>query len=456
MRYKEFKILEKARGLLYRDPGDRFVNSQGKEIVFKQVDYIPSKPGAYVTKKELDDAVIQLKKNHPSVVFVNNQDNSMRAVAVLEFEDPKTKVKLYFARFFKQINNDMVGMWKNDNLPGDWQLQKAASLKSSYKMKPRDIFSAGDSFVKPQDLINQLSQSPNGKSLAADASVILQGKLPVFKGLAEKESAIRDDFGEVLAPVALIQGLIKTPGAEEAKRILNDNKPWSGTIRFSKSKTDGLTDSYIDLPTGIILGISSKGKDGAMASIKNIYDGIKVIEKQKDKTLIEKNSAVISILKIVAEASSLEGPFAIAKALGIQDVVALQPTIKELIAKNPPNFQTYSKDLQTQLKSYYDRLKPQIKPNYNIGYHVLAVIAADMAAAVNKISNFGETCLKLVNSSPLIQIYIKTARQGDDVAVIGFDALYPPNFKGKIVLNAKKVYYATGTNGRYTFDFKPA
>jgi hypothetical protein len=448
-------LLEKARGLLYRNKGDRFINSQGQEIEFQQVAYIPSQPGAYKTKEELDAGVEQLKQNYPNVVFVNNQDNSMRAVAVLEFKDTKTNKMIYFARFFKQITNDMTGQWMNDGLPGNYQLQKASSLKSSYKMKPLDIFAPGSEFSTPQELIKQLSASPNGQSLATDAAVILRGQLPVFKGMAEKESAIRDDFGEVLAPIALLVGLIKTPGSEEAKRILNNNAAWSGTIKFSKQKTSGLIDSEVELPTGITLGISSKGKDGATASIKNIYDGIKVIEKQDDKSLITDNPKIISILKIVAETSSIGGPFAIAKELEIADVINLQTIVKDLIAKNPPNFNAYP-NYKSVLESYAVRKKAnKANPRYNIGYQVLSVIAEDMASAVNKIKGFGDVCIKLVNASPIIQLYAKTAKKDEDVAVTGFDALYPPDFKGVIALDASKVYYSTGTNGRYTFAFDP-
>jgi len=449
-------LLEKARGLLYRDRGDKFVNPQGQEIEFQQVAYIPSQPGAYKTKEEFDAGVEQLKKNYPNVVFVNNQDNSMRAVAVLEFKDTKTNKMVYFARYFKQITNDMTGQWKNDGLPGNYQLQKASSLKSSYKMKPLDIFAPGSEFATPQALIKELSASPNGQPLAADAAVILRGQLPMFKGMAEKETAIRDDFGEVLAPIALLVGLIKTPGSEEARETLNNNAPWSGTIKFSNQKTSGLVDSEIELPTGITLGISSKGKDGAKASIKNIYDGIKVIEKQQDQSLITNNPEAIAIIKIVAEASSVNGPFAIAEELKKPDVVALQPIIKDLIAKNPPDFNAYPQ-YQSVLESYASRKKADKKnPRYNIGYQVLSVIAEDMASEVNKIKGFGDTCIKLVNSSPIVQIYTQTAKQGNDVAVTGFDALYPPNFKGKISLDASKVYYSTGTNGRYTFAFDPS
>ena len=449
-------LLEKARGLLYRDKGDKFVNPQGQEIEFQQVAYIPGQPGAYETKEELDAGVEQLKQNYPNVVFVNNQDNSMRAAAVLEFKDTKTGKMVYFARFFKQITNDMTGQWKNDGLPGNYQLQKASSLKSSYKLKPLDIFAPGSEFPTPQDLIKQLSASPNGQALAKDAASILQGQLPVFKGMAEKETAIRDDFGEVLAPVALLVGLIKTEGSEEARRLLNNNSPWSGTIKFSKQKTSGLVDSEVDLPTGITLGISSKGKGGATASIKNIYDGIKVIEKQEDKSLITDNPKSISVIKIVAEASSVDGPFAIARELKIADVVALEPIVKDLIAKNPPNFKAYPQ-YQDVLTSYANRKKAdKANPRYNIGYQVLSVIAEDMASAVNKIKGFGDTCIKLVNASPIVQIYAKTSKKGEDVAVTGFDALYPPNFKGVISLDASKVYYSTGTNGRYTFAFTPS
>ncbi len=133
----------------------------------------------------------------------------------------------------------------------------------------------------------------------------------------------------------------------------------------------------------------------------------------------------------------------------------MQPIIKDLIAKNPPNFQAYPA-YESVLVAYTNRKKADTtNPRYNVGYRILAVIAEDMAAQVNKIKGFGETCIKLVNAAPIIQIYAKTAKKGDDVAITGFDALYPPNFNGTITLDASKVYYATGTNGRYTFAFNP-
>lgn len=456
MRAKEF-INEAARGLLYRSEGDIFKNAQGQEIKFIQAIYAPRKPGAYNTKEELDAAVEQIHQTYPSIEFVNQPDSATRAFVILEFQDiADSTQKLYFGRYFKQINADMTGLWKNSGLPGGWQLQKAASLKSSYKLKPGDIFPPNSEYGTVEELVAAMAASPSGAEFAPGVSAMLDGRLPVFNNAADKETAIRDDLGEILAPVALIQGLINTPGSEDAKATLNQNEPWAGAIRFFGSKTNDLVDSEILLPSGVTLGISSKGNKGATSSVKNIYKGLEIARKDPDNAnMLQKYADQVEALTTLATASALMGPLTIGIKLGVIDE-QIASSVKTLIQNNAKDLSMIEDPaLEKQLRSYLIRLNSRTdNPRYNVGYHILAVIAYDVADKLNKDPSFSQLCLNLLNTSPILQIYTKTSKRGNDVEVTGFDAIYPPKFKGKVSLDASKVYYATGINGRYTFNFK--
>jgi hypothetical protein len=107
-------------------------------------------------------------------------------------------------------------------------------------------------------------------------------------------------------------------------------------------------------------------------------------------------------------------------------------------------------------KVFMDLMKdiaPTNNPRYNVGFHILASLARRVVAEINKDPKFGEACLTFLNISPIIQLHMQTRTTGDDVAVTGFTSKYPPNFNGTVALDASKVYYATGVNGRCTFAY---
>jgi hypothetical protein len=470
MRAREF-LIEKARGLLYRSPGDPFKDPQGQEIRFVNVSYYPGIPGAYSNPEQVEAAKKKVENTKKGIQWSNNPSSSLLAFAVLEFDivrNGQLNGKKYFGRFFKQITNNMEGAWKNNDLPGSWQLQKASSLKSSFKLKPADIFVPNAEFKTPQELINAMTNSQNGAQWAQETAAILGGQLPIYRDAKDKETAIRDDLGEVLAPLALVQNLISSPGLTQAQNDLNEGNDWSGTIRFPQAKNAGLVDSEVILPTGVVLGISSKGKAGATASIKNAFDGYQIIEQQSKsgtgekaeaaERLIAKYAAAANILKKISTNSAIDGPLVLAEEFGIL-TQADSALIKTLIKENHKDLtQVQGTPEQLEMLSQFAISNAnKAHPSYNIGYHILAGVAVDIASMVNsdKTINFSEACLKFVNASPIVQIYTSTQVAGNDVKVSKFDALYPPNFKGSLLLDASKVYYATGNNGRYTFAYSP-
>ena len=84
----------------------------------------------------------------------------------------------------------------------------------------------------------------------------------------------------------------------------------------------------------------------------------------------------------------------------------------------------------------------------------MAQVAKDVCDVVNGDPKFGKACLEFLNSSPIIQLYMHTKVQGNDVKVIKFDALYPPNFNGTVRLDAGKTFSAVGMSGKFSFAYK--
>lgn len=469
MRFKEFNILtEKARGLLYRATGDVFKNTQGQEIAFSKVINNPNNATRYNDLEEMDNAVAQAEQLFPNLQWVNKRTNSTLAFIILEFNqvidgNVTDTNNFYFGKFFKEITSDMEGKWKNSELPGNWQLQKASSLKSSFKLKPIDIFPPESEFETPADLINEMANSPVGAEYAQPTSVMLNNKLPVYPNAKEKLTAIRDDFGEILAPIALVQNMIKNSAMDQAKEDFNNKNDWSGTIKFTGAKNSGLIDSEIILPTGITIGISSKGgKAGASASVKNAYDGYNIIqervESEKDTKLLEQYANAVSIIETLATSSSIDGPLVLAENFGIlgrSETDLIRKLIREK-HKDLTNIAATQEQISMLAEFAAAKGANKMHPQYNIGYHILASVADDVAQMVNSDNeiNFSEACLKFINANPIIQIYTSASIvNNNDVKIDSFKALYPPNFKGKLFLNSGKVYYATGTNGKYTLEF---
>jgi hypothetical protein len=457
-------IMEKSRGLLYRSKGDSFFqgdkDNPTAEIVFDKVDYYPSMPGAYANYNEMAAVGQELFKTYPQITWFNKPSSSSKAFAIITFDGPVQGEKTYFGKFFNEIKTDMTGFWKNDELPGGWKLNKAASLKSGYKLKPSDLFPPNSTFDSPADIVSALESNPTNNPVVPKVvpgmQQLLGGKLPTFSNVGDYATAIRDDLGETIGPIALIQGMIKTQGAEAARKdILGPNGSYGGSkTNFPASKINGLVDSYIITPDGIEIGISSKGEKGATASVKNISDGIAVAKTKNMKDLLSTYADQIKIIEEVGKLSSIDFPliFGVRQGLITESQARV---IKELIAKGATSLDAVpmSDEDSAALANLMKDIKPKDNPRYNTGYHVLSSLARKVVTNINSDPKFGEACLKFLNTSPIIQLHMNVSDREGDVTVTGFDSKYPPNFKGTVGLDASKVYAATGTNGRVTFSY---
>lgn len=455
-------LTEKSRGLLYREKGDQFFqgskDNPTAELVFDKVDYYPGIPGAYANYEEMSQVGQDLFKQYPSITWTNKPTMSSKAFAIITFDGPGKGQKTHFGRFFNEIKQDMAGLWKNNELPGGWQLNKAVSLKGSYyKLKPADLFPTNSTFDTPESCVAAIGTRPgttpdqlaNIDKIRPGMNQLLTGKLPTFDNVGEMMTAVRDDLGETIGPIALVQGMITSGGAEAARKdILGPQGSFSGSaINFPADKNNGLVDSYLMHPSGVEIGISSKGEKGASASVKNIADGIVVAREKGQDKLLETYAPQVEVIEKVGTLGSVDFPI----VFGIEQGLIDEDTglaIKQLIksgATTTDNPEVLA--LMSRINAKKDN------PRYNAGYHALAALARMVSVNINKDPMFGEACLKFLNTSPIIQLHLNGSDKGGNYTVTGFTSKYPPDFKGTVGLDATKVYAATGTIGRVSFSY---
>jgi hypothetical protein len=277
---------------------------------------------------------------------------------------------------------------------------------------------------------------------------LLTGVLPVFDNVGDMMSAVRDDLGETIGPIALIQGMNMGTGAEAARKdILGNDGSFEGSaINFPAGKNNLLVDSYLLHPTGVEIGISSKGEKGASASVKNISDGVITARQKGLDQLLDQYAPQVEIIERIGELSSVDFPIVYGIEQGIIDPATGQE-IKQLIKTNGTSRNPTILNLMSDIKAKTDN------PRYNVGYHALAALARRVAKNINADPKFGEACLKFLNTSPLIQLHLNGSEKPNSYKVTGFTSKYPPNFKGTVGLDATKVYSATGIIGRVSFSY---
>lgn len=465
---ESFSVLtEKSRGLLFREKGDRFFKGKRDNpesaILFDRAEYYPQQPGNYETHEEMMAAYQKLASEYRGMQSVNKPTKAFKAFAVIVLIDEKTRQPVYFSRFYNTIKPDMASAWANSDMNAfGYQLDKETSLKASYALKPSDIFPTPARFKNIYDLLNVFKQAEAAKPFVQGFEMLYAAKpqFPVFEGAGEFFTAIRDDLGEIIGPVALIQGLNCGTGAQAAARDLLDGGDYSGSsVSFPSGKTNGLVDSYIVTPSGVEIGISSKGEKGATASIKNVADGIDHVRAKgtdEQKKLLKQYADEVKLIERIGKDSTIDFPLNYAMENGLLSQDAAQ-SIRDLIKVGAKSLDDVDMDEETavelsNLLGYKGAKKD--KPNYNAGYHALSAVAEIIADRVNSNSKFGEACLKFLNSSPIIQLHLQATKQKDgDVAVTGFTSKYPPNFKGTVALDPSKNYSATSAGGRMNFAY---
>lgn len=445
-------------GLARRKPGEQFKNSQGDVVIFQGLDFFPDR-GNFRTPEQLvaglEQAYAQYGISPADVYWTNQPGSAMLAFAVAHFTDQANK-DYYLGRYFKNISpNRMENSFPHDAIPGDFKYQSAVGVKEQSGLKPSEVLTKFDNQT-PDSIYQQIAEkfgSDGELTQATQAFMSLKSFPLVIKKGSINFTAFRDYFCELWQPMALVMGKPVSGNASEAAEIFfGKNADYSDcVISFNNNAIGGLYDSLLVNGDGRQIKLSSKGKDGASASVSNLERSVRELEKTaQGKRILKKYDQEIAILDLIRRVDARNGPLDLAimfdlitdneknQILSLRNLTGRDPVIGKKILS--PKLEKWFKE-----RSFrdIDRMVPLD--------HMIAAVAYHAADLVNTKTNFSQAAADILNHSAVVQIYTDAKESQDTITVQGFTAVYPSKTFTGVLLDPTKVYYSTGNNGKYTF-----
>ena len=445
-------VLTEGVGLSNRKPGEKFKNSVGDIVTFQGLEFYPPS-GKFPPGEEKADAIADLKRGGMNIHWTNMAAENSGGFGIASFtgEDGNP---YYLGRFFREISpNRVQNNFPHDAIPGDFKFQSRAGQKENSGLKPSEWLTQFQDNT-PQTILDQcIAKFGQGSAEANALEAFISGDIPteVVKGNMNP-GAFRDYFAEVLQPIALVMGKNVGGNASEAADIFFGGGGYSDcTISFNNNTIGGLYDSLLINPEGKQIKLSSKGKDGASASVTNLRKSVKELEDvPAGQKLLTKYADSIEVLDTIENRGHFGAPLQLAiKYDMITPAEAQQVTS---LKKYGPNDKIVGAGiLSKKLEKMYAERNARDPGRIIPIEHLTAAIAYKVADYVNKNTDFGQAAADILNNAALVQMYTDTSATDETITITKLTAVYPSKTVTGVLLDASKVYFSTGGKGNYTF-----
>lgn len=447
-------VLTEGVGLANRKPGEKFKNSVGDIITFQGLKFYPES-GKFPTGNDLSDAIAELKHSGMNIHWTNMAAANSGAFAIASFtgEDGSP---YYLGRFYKDISpNRAQNNFPHDAIPGGFKFQSKAGQKENSGLKPSEWLTQFQNNT-PQTILDQaIAKFGEGSAEANALEAFINNDIPVevVKGNMNP-TAFRDYFAEVLQPIALVLGKNVSGNAAEAASIFfGPGEDYSEcTISFNNNTIGGLYDSLLINPDGKQIKLSSKGKDGANASVTNLIKSVQELDQAPAGAKLRKTYAdEINMLETINKLGHFGAPLAIAEKYDLIDNKEAQQ-VMSLKSLGPSDEIIGTGKLSKRLEGMYQARKARDMSRIIPIEHMISAIAYKVADYVNKNTKFGEAASTILNNSALVQMYTNTTDSKDTITITKLNAVYPSQTVTGVLLDASKAYMSTQGKGNFTFE----
>jgi hypothetical protein len=449
-------VLNEGVGLSNRKPGEQFANPQGDVLTFQNLTFYPES-GSYASKTEADITVQQVADQigipTEMIAWTNAQPASGGGFGIAQFTAADGK-DYYLGRWFRTISpNRSQNNFPHEAIPGGFKYQSKSGKKEATGYKPSEVLTQFKSQT-PASILEQIRTHfgpDSDEARATEAFIASSGpKFEVPKGNMNAE-AFRDYFCEMLQPMALVMGKPVAGNASEAAKIFFGAPSFKGAvISFNDSPIGNLYDSLLINADGKQIKLSSKGKDGAKASVVNLLRAVEELgQTPNGQKLQKKYGETIEILKTIDDGGHTGAPLKLAVQY---DMITPAEAKFVLEMKNlgPQDTITWPKGTKT-IQSLYNGRKAKDMSRIIPIEHMLAAIAYRVADYVNKNTNFSEAASTILNYSALVQIWTTLSTSGDNF-VLSFESKYPGEAVTGVELDATKSYMSTQGKGNFVFN----
>lgn len=442
--------LTEGVGLANRKPGELFKNAQGEVITFQGLEFYPQS-GRFPTDNDLADTVKAMEEQGITINWINNYNSGVGGFGIARFtrEDGSP---YDIGKFFKQISaNRKENNFAHNDIPDGFQYQSKAGQKENSGLKPSQWITQFRNNT-PETILQQcIAHFGQNSAEAVALSTFINSDLPVTVPSGNMNpTAFRDYFAEVLQPIALVMGKNVSGNAAEAAGIFFDGGDYSDcTINFNDNAIGGLYDSLLTKPSGQTIKLSSKGEDGANASVINLIKSVQELDKAPAGAKIRsKYAKEIAILESINKLGHFGAPIALGEEYGI-----IGQGDGELIMKLKgmgPNDDVTQVLNERLMKLYNSRNAKDMSLIIPIE-HMISAVAYTVADYVNSNTRFGEAASTILNNSALVQMYTSTKESKDSITITKLEAVYPSETVTGVLLIASKSYMSTQGKGNYTF-----
>lgn len=476
MRFSEIKIVEsrlfEGQGLKSASPGEVYVDRDGTEYEFQRWDFkYPNDANKFETTDQLNNAVEEITRTNPNVdIRWVNQPGRGKAFAFAKFKADNKEV--WLGKYFQAVSPTNTIYDKEATAVNLTSSKGSAVTKASVNMQPGQLGVADGRERSIDGIIEIVKGHEQGDMLTKASMEAANNEAIVFVEGAQFKTAIQDDFCEVLAPIAIIgrHSVVNGPVDQAVADIFKGGNLEGATIMFPPEQNNPLIDSFI-IKDGIQMGVSHKGKQGAKASITNIWKAKEEAAKTRTgAAYIQKFSEAVAILDICKEQGQALQPITLAERYNLLSKTEAAK-LKELM-KNPMADELRLEGNPSAPKAVVRqgnasstdlaKVPNELKRLFNMGgykagsfvsFLCLARVAALVAEHVNSdpAIDFGEAIRSFLNSSAMVQAKTVVGAKGKDAVVKSINVVYPPNFQEKAKMEAN-AYYGTGIKSKFSFS----
>lgn len=476
MRAREFLIFE-GQGLRAAHAGEVYSDAEGTEYKFQNWNWqYPADSDAYPTMQDLEQGVLDATGGDQNkIVWANGPSKRSKSFGYAVFKSDEGQ-ELWIGKFYdrKSGNNTILDKEVKQFLglsSGGKDKKTSSTVKAEASLQPGQLKIADNRARSIGGIIKAVSAHPQGKMLTDALNAASSGQQVIFAGGAPIVSALQDDFCELVAPIAMMTGNPSVTGQHQQAiaDVFKGADISNASISFPVEQNNPLIDSYI-IKDGITLGVSSKGKQGAKATITNIWKAKEeAAQNPTGQTYIKKFPEAVTILDICKDESGLEQPIILAeryKLISAQESATLREMIqnprdpKYQLTGDPglnPNAVNKNATAEDLVKVPKTMMRIFKMGGYKSGSYVSFLCLARVAHMVKdhinsdpKI-NFGEAIRSFLNSSAMVQAKSAVGTKGQDAVLRNVNIVYPPNFQEKATIESNG-YSGTQVKGKFSFQ----
>lgn len=298
---------------------------------------------------------------------------------------------------------------------------------------------------------------------------VMAGSTNPVAGAGEYAKSYEIDLGETAAPIALVKKKFLSGAWSQAEAGMQLRFDDARGVEFPNDPAEKLYDSYLIFDGDVKIRISSKDKQGgAKASVSGVVDDIANYPDRYEGLFdpatnpgFDQLLEIVQIIKdpdmgFVANSKQWKRNGAIASTLqlGVKTGVISSEQATQVMDIIDSDQQYADEEELGELKRVltYKGTDDNTRPDYRIGWHLLAGVATGVANKVNKeypTNNFFKAILERSNmlqiKTTLTQKPTKDAegKESKGAYFSNFEVIYPPVFTGTIKLDSSSNFYAT-------------